>query len=306
MAGSGSVLADPAGERAMVLEADPAPLHGTLLLPTAEAQPIPGVLILAGSGPVDRDGNLPHARNDSLRLLAQGLARRGIASLRIDKRGIGASGGAALREDDLRFETYVADAARWLDRLRAEPGIARVGVIGHSEGALVATLAVQSRPDAAGLVLLAGAGFPAGVVLRRQFEAAAMPDGLRENALRILVALEQGRMVADVPGDLAPIFRPSVQPYLASWLPLDPATELTGTRVPTLIVQGTTDLQVSEGDARRLASARPDAEIEVIAGMNHVLKHAPIERAANFASYADPTLPVVSALIDRVAAFLGR
>lgn len=299
-------FAEPSSERAIVLTTKPGALHGTFQVPSDFAEGLTAVLILAGSGPVDRDGNLPGAQNNSLRLLARGLAEFGVASLRIDKRGIGASRAASPKEEDLRFETYVTDAVRWLDRLHAETGVGRVGVLGHSEGALVATLAAQRRPDLAGLIVIAGAGFPAGIVLRCQFEAAGLPAGLRETAEHILTELELGRMVADVPPEFARLFRPSVQPYVGSWLPLDPAAELGRVRVPTLIVQGTTDLQVTEVDARRLASARPNAEVELIEGMNHVLRSAPIEPAANFATYTDPDKPVVAALITRVASFLQR
>ena len=92
-------------------------LHGTLLLPAAGGM-APVVLIVPGSGPTDRDGNQPQLRNDSLKQLAEGLAKRGIASLRIDKRGIAASRAAAKQESDLRFDDYVADAAAWLDLLK--------------------------------------------------------------------------------------------------------------------------------------------------------------------------------------------
>nr|WP_246741918.1 alpha/beta fold hydrolase [Rhodomicrobium udaipurense] len=95
--------------------------------------------------------------NNSLKLLATGLADQGIASLRIDKRGIGKSRSAAFREDDLRFGTYVEDAVRWIDFLRAQDRVSRVAVLGHSEGVLVATLAAQ-RADVTTLVLVAGAG----------------------------------------------------------------------------------------------------------------------------------------------------
>ncbi|MFG1479425.1 alpha/beta fold hydrolase [Xanthobacter sp. V4C-4] len=289
------------------------PLHGTLVLP-ADGERTAAALILAGSGPVDRDGNLPHARNDSLKALAHGLAAQGIATLRVDKRGIGASAGAASREEALRFDTYVDDAVSWLRTLdgvlaaeagAASPEVRRLFLIGHSEGALVATRAAQ-RHAVAGLVLLAGAGEPAGAVIDRQLAAAAVPDSLRAQSRRIVAALERQAPVADVPEELRALYRPSVQPYLMSWLPLDPAAELAKVQAPVLIVQGTTDLQISTGDAERLAAARPDTRLVIVAGMNHVLKPAPVERGANLATYATPDLPLAPRLIPAIADFMVR
>lgn len=291
-------------ERDVTAAATPATLHGTLTLPDAVAS-APGVLILAGSGAVDRDGNLPGLPNGGLKLLAHGLAENGIASLRIDKRGIGASRGAGLREEELRFSTYVGDAVAWLDVLRAEPRVGRVALLGHSEGALVATLAAQ-QAEVAGLILVAGAGEPAGRVIERQLGAAGVPGPLQGSALRIIAALEAGGTVPDVPPELAPLFRPSVQPYLASWLPLDPVAELAKVHAPVLIIQGTTDLQVTVGDARRLAASRPGLAPFLIEGMNHVLKPAPLERAANLLTYADPSLPLAPQLLSIVATFLKQ
>ena len=291
-------------ERDVATGAEPARLHGTLTLPAGAAL-ASGVLILAGSGPVDRNGNLPGLPNDSLKLLAHALADRGIVSLRVDKRGIGASQAAGPREMDLRVSTYVDDALSWVDVLRAEPLVSRIFLLGHSEGALVATLAAQ-RTKTAGLILIAGAGEPAGKVIERQLAAAKVPMSLQDASRRIVTALEAGQTVADVPPELAPLFRPSVQPYLSSWLPLDPAAELARVQAPVLIVQGTTDLQVTVADARRLAGAQPEAELVFVEGMNHVLKTASSERAANLAAYADPNLPLSPDLASSVEAFLNR
>lgn len=278
-------------------------LHGTLTLPRGEP-PRPVALLLPGSGPVDRDGNLPGARTDALKALAQGLAEKGIASLRIDKRGIGASQAAVGREDDLRFETYVADAVGWIDVLKAEAGIGPVFLIGHSEGALVATLAAQRRA-VAGLVLLAGAGFPAPAVIAEQLAGAQVPAELQARSAEIAAALTRQQAVADVPADLAALYRPGVQPYLMSWFPLDPAVELGRVRAPVLIIQGTTDLQLREADARRLAAARPAARLVLIPGMNHVLKEAPAARGANLATYNEPLRPLAPALVPAISAFIA-
>ncbi len=281
-------------------------LHGTILLPDGEAK-VPGVVLIAGSGPTDRDGN-SHIRgetlhNDSLKLLAEGLAARGIASLRYDKRGIAESKVVGLDESTLRFGTYVADAAKWTALLAADPRISRVVLIGHSEGALVATMAAETTP-VAGVVSVAGAGEPAAAVLRRQFHSGAMPAALIAPAEATLDSLETGKPVADPPPELAALFRPSVQPYLMSWLPLDPAKELAKLTVPVLIVQGSTDLQISKRDAGLLAAAKPDAKLVIVPDMNHVLKTAPLDRAANVATYSDPSLPLAPGLLDAVAGFV--
>lgn len=171
---------------------------------------------------------------------------------------------------------------------------------------MVGTLAAQEKTDVAALVALAGAGLPVGAIIRRQLEAAGSPAHLRDAANRLLTELEGGRAVADAPAELASLFRPSGQPYLMSWLRLDPAAELAKLHAPILIVQGTTDLQVTRSDAERLAAARPDAELAFIEGMNHVLKTAPMDREANFATYTDPDQSIAPELIERIAAFLQR
>jgi fermentation-respiration switch protein FrsA (DUF1100 family) len=120
----------------------------------------------------------------------------------------------------------------------------------------------------------------------------------------ILAELEAGRTVADVPPQLGALFRPSVQPYLISWLPLDPAAMVAGYAGPVMIGQGTTDLQVSVTDANALAAARPDARLVIWEGVNHLLKIAPADRAANTATYSNPTLPLAPGVVEDVAGFI--
>ncbi|MBN9261756.1 MAG: alpha/beta fold hydrolase [Hyphomicrobium sp.] len=277
-------------------------LYGTLVLPEGP-NPVRAVLILSGSGPTDRNGNNPAGANDSLKLVAHGLAAEGIASLRVDKRGIAASAGAGLREDDLRIETYVTDAVAWLDFLRGELPQSRVLLLGHSEGALIATLAAR-RTDVAGLVLVAGAGESADRIIARQLAAGGAPDQLQAVSKRIAESLRKGQPVADVPTELLALYRPSVQNYLMSWLPLDPAAELAKTQAPALIVQGTTDVQILPEDAQRLAAARPGTKLVLIDGMNHVLKEAPLERRANLATYIRPDLPLAPELLPAIVEFI--
>lgn len=294
-----------AGGGEVMLDAVPAPLAGTLTLP-ARGGPVPGVLILGDAGRTDRDGNRPGWHNDTLRLLAAGLAACGVASLRADRRGVGGSAPASVDEETLRFDSLADDAVAWFARLRREPGIGRVALLGHGEGALVATLAARRVP-ADRLVLVAGAGRPAGQVLRAQLSTrlVASPALLRR-ADDTLARLERGETDAFPPAALAAMFRPGIQPFLISWFRIDPVAALAATAMPALVVQGSSDLQVETADARRLAAARPGISLALFEGMNHVLRPASADWAENLASYARPEAPLMSGLVARICDFLVR
>jgi alpha-beta hydrolase superfamily lysophospholipase len=296
-----ALLSDPVSTP-VTLPSEPAPLHGTLLIP--EGQTRAAALIIAGSGPTDRDGNSPLGVSaSSYRLLAEGLAAHGVATVRTDKRGIAASAAAGGREADLRFTDYADDARAWAAETARLAGRPCAWLIGHSEGALVALVAAgQGDAAVCGLVLLSGAGRPVGAVLREQLATA--PEPLLGQALAILAELEAGRPVAEVPPLLAALFRPSVQPYVISWLPLDPAALVAAYDGPVMIGHGTTDIQVSVADAEALAAARSDARLRIWEGVNHLLKIAPADRAANAATYSNPALPLAPGVVDDVAGFI--
>ena len=290
-------------EREVTVDGGAAPLYGTLMVPPG-ARPGPAVLLIAGSGPTDRDGNssMPGVRPASLKLIADGLAAAGVPSLRYDKRAIGKSAPAAVREADLRFTTAVDDAVAFARLLKAQPQVTCVVLLGHSEGALIAALAAQ-KIATCGVIEAAGAGRPFGVVLRSQFAAQNLPAPLTAQIEAALSELEHGREVANIPG-LEALFRPSVQPYLISQLTIDPAKALAAVKAPVLIVQGENDLQVSVEDARLLAAAKPDARLVIVPGMNHVLKAAPADRAGNLAAYAEPDRPLAPGLMGAILGFV--
>ena len=280
-------------------------LYGSLVLPKSD-KPVPVVLIIAGSGPTDRNGNNTQGgRNDSLKKLAWHLAQNNIASVRFDKRGIAESRPAAPDERTLNLDQYVTDAVAWGNKLKADPRFADVFILGHSEGALIASLAAPGM-DAAGVISIAGTARPVGQVLREQLQRNNMPPALLQRSFELIHALESGRTDDNVPEALHVIFRPSVQPYLISLLRYDPAKAFAALKMPALIIQGTHDIQVDVNDARLLKVAKPDADLALIDGMNHVMRIVPMDIKRQVQSYNDPNQRLSSELGDKIVRFVTK
>ncbi|AMV28329.1 Alpha/beta hydrolase family protein [Gemmata sp. SH-PL17] len=286
------------------LKTDTGVLYGTLDLPE-KTGPWPVVLLHAGSGPTNRDGNGPLTRTDNLKMVGRALAAKGIAVLRIDKRGVGASTPALAKEEDVRVETYATDVLAWAGLLRKDARFTKLGYIGHSEGALIGLVAAKDAKFDA-IVSLCGPGRPLQTVLREQLKR-GLPDELYKQSDTILRELEAGHTVKDTPKTLAALFRPSVQPYLISMFKNDPAKLATGVKAPFLIVSGSTDIQVSATDAKCLSDANTSAKVVTIEGMNHVLKTVPkTDRAEQLPSYSDPALPLHPKLMPELVGFFQK
>lgn len=265
------------------------------------------VLIWSGSGPTDRDGNLPGHINNCLKMVAHQLADAGYASIRTDKRGIGESENAVADETELRFEAFVDDALVWAQILKEVRGVRHVFLLGHSEGALT-TMLVARDFDAAGMILIEGTGFRASDVLRRQLSAPDIniPKYLVSEISEILDSLDGGTLVAEFSAELEGQYRESIQPYLISWFKYDPQEELAKTKLPVMVIQGTTDFQVLIEEGERLAAARGDIKYLQINGMNQVLKDAPKHRASNYATYGKPLLKLAVPLMPTIIEFLDE
>ncbi len=281
-------------------------LKGTLLEPARTAPGAEPVLMLAGSGATDRDGNNIQVRAQPYRLLADALAARGITTLRVDKRGIGGSAAGGHSEEELRVQMFADDANAWAAELRRRTGARCVWLLGHSEGTMHALLAAQQPRGLCGIILLSPAGRRIGDVMRAQLRNNPANASLLPEALHDLAELEAGRRV---PGEgmnpaLLQIFRPSIQPFMISMLAVDPPALARAYRGRILIVNGTNDLQTPVADARQLAAARPGIVLRVIEGMNHVLKLAPADFNGNFATYANPDLPLAPGLVDALTGFI--
>jgi pimeloyl-ACP methyl ester carboxylesterase len=282
------------------LEVEGGKIYGTLTLPKGNGT-YPVALIHQGSGPTDRDGNNNIiGDNNSLKMLAQGLAEAGIASVRYDKRGIGESMNLVQKEEDLVFEDYISDANLWIAKLRDDNRFDKIFVIGHSEGALIAgQAAANSKVD--GFISIAGLGYSAYDTLLRQLST--QPKEITDITTRMLEQLKEGRLIENVPQELYAIFRPSVQPYLISWFKYDPVKVYQNINSPILILQGNNDIQVTIDDAKRLSSVE-NSKLVIINGMNHVLKDAPRDPEENLKTYSDPKLPINGQLLKEIIDFI--
>jgi pimeloyl-ACP methyl ester carboxylesterase len=265
----------------------------------------PVVLIVPGSGPTDRDGNNPMGlKTDAYKLLAEGLSEERISTVRVDKRGMFGSAGAG--DPNISSpQAYVDDIHAWIDAIKTERGSKCVFLLGHSEGAVMVSLAAEGRKDVCGLILVSGMGRKMGDVIREQLTSNPANAPVLGQALGALSELEAGRHV-DVTGmhpALLALFNPKVQGYLISMFAIDPVEAVRKANKDTLIVQGERDLQVSVADARLLDKA-PHTRLRLIGHMNHVLKDAPEDRAGNIATYSNPSLPLSKDLVKYVRRFV--
>ncbi len=267
-------------------------LAGTLSEPAADppAHGWPGAVILAGSGPTDRNGNNPlePIQSNTYAKLAAYLSAHGVAVLRYDKRGLGGSASAPLPRHMRRFATDARWAARWLMR---QPGVnpRRVTLIGHSLGSALALMAAaQPAPrlpaPLAGIVSLEGAGRTMAAVLdwqqqEQERRAASNPA--------MVVKVKQGFAALRTRMERTSLLR--------SFLALDPPAAARRDRLPTLVIQGGKDIQVTAAlDARPLAGAIPVStphELKVFPDMTHMLEdYSGAPGPAEYRSPADTPL----------------
>ncbi|PJB12272.1 MAG: alpha/beta hydrolase [Flavobacteriales bacterium CG_4_9_14_3_um_filter_40_17] len=274
-------------------------IDGTLLLPDGIQNP-PLAILIAGSGPTDRNGNQPMLQNNSLKYLAEGLSKKGMATFRYDKRIIKQIKLNTIKEEDLLFEDFIDDAQAVINYFH--PDFTRVFIIGHSEGSLIGMVAAQE--NAVGFISLSGAGRPIDDILKEQIgkQAPNLVAELDQN----FTLLKEKKEIKTVNPILASLFRPTVQPYMRSWVKYNPAVEIAKLNIPVLIVNGNKDLQVSVQDAELLAAAKTDAQLAIIDNMNHILKNIEADVMENQMSYNKKELPVSEKLIEMVVGFIGK
>lgn len=301
-------------QRSVSVQGERCRLHGTLLSPAGDSARAV-VLIVAGSGPTDRNGNQEMVRNNSLKMLAMELARHNVASLRYDKRGVGESrcleagygpvaGGLGGDGGALVVEDYIADVKLWVQELRRMRRYDKVVVLGHSEGSLVGMAAINDGAQADGFVSVAGAGRTFDVIIKEQMEL--QPAQVRDIANEIVDSLRHGVVVGNVPVFLSPLFSPAVQPFIISIMRYSPQCEMRKLKVPSLLVQGDRDIQIKVLDARLLNAVGRSSELVVIQGMNHVLKCCESDdRELQMVTYVNPALPINESAVHQIIKFIN-
>lgn len=289
---------------AVTVKTNAAVIKGTLTLPDG-SKPVPVVLLIAGSGPTDRDGNsmMINGKPNYLLQISEALKAKNIAVLRYDKRGVGQST-TTKAAIDISFGDMVDDAAAIVKILQADKRFTKVIVAGHSEGSLIGMLAVEAaKADA--FISLSGPGVPADIILKTQLKAGFSATDYAK-AVSIIDSVKAGNFTKQkLDAGFNSFFNAAVQPYLFSWMKYDPAKAISKLTVPILIIQGTNDMQVDVNNAETLKKAAPAAQLKLISQMSHILKRAPADIQQNAATYTQPDLPLHPGLIPVLVEFIN-
>jgi hypothetical protein len=273
---------------------------GTLILPENVVKP-PLVIFIQGSGPVNRDGNAPMLKNDGMKKISKDLADNGIASFRYDKR-IFKMNKFKIKEEDLTFNDFVFDLSNVIQYFQKENNFSKIIVAGHSEGSLIGILGAQAETVDA-FISLAGAGRKIDdIIVWQLFKQSAE---LSENARISFDEMKTNGSTSNYSPYLESIFRPSVQPYINSWMKYDPAAEISKLDIPVLIINGSNDLQVDVKDAELLKEAKPDAKLVILENMNHVFRKIEGENLDNTKAYNEPARPLHPELIPTMVEFVN-
>ncbi len=276
-------------------------IDGTLLAPEANGK-LSLAIIIGGSGPTDRNGNQQMVVNNSLKFLAEGLYKNGIATFRFDKRIVKQMKLRTVNEKNIRFDDFIDDAIAILEYFKKDQRFSKIYIIGHSQGSLVGMMAAQDGAD--GFVSIAGAGQEIDDVIVDQL--AKQAPGLVDNARTSFDDLRATGVANNYSPGLASIFRKDIQPFIYTWMQYDPKVEIAKLNIPVMIINGDKDTQVQVSEAELLKNAKPDAEYIIIPKMNHIFKEIEGNDLENSKSYNIYNLPVMPELINTVSDFIKK
>lgn len=274
-------------------------IEGSLILPSKEeAKNL--VIFIQGSGPTDRNGNQPMGKNDGAKKLARELAENGIASFRFDKR-IFKMNELKIKEDDLRFDDFVTDTKSIIRYFKERDIFENIILLGHSQGSLVGILSAEEDVDA--LISIAGAGQPIDKIIVEQISKMAPP--LADNARTAFDEIRENGRTQNYSPILETMFKPSIQPFMHSWMKYDPSREIAKLDVPVLIINGTSDIQVETSEAEKLKAANNKAQLVILEDMNHIFRKIESDdRLVNTKSYNEPNQPLHPELAPAIIKFI--
>ncbi len=285
---------------AVSLTTEEGTLHGTLLTKNSD-HPIPLVIFISGSGPTDRDGNQANLKTDCFKQLANHLIEQEVASLRFDKRYIGQSTEFSKDVSDILFDDFVKDISNWIIKYLDDPRFSKILVMGHSLGALMGILAIDNL-QVDGFISIAGPSNKLSQTLYDQLYNQS--PFLAKGAKPIIDSIEAGHQVKEVHPLLSNIFPKYLHNYLSTVFKYNPAQEIGKLDLPILIIQGTTDIQVTVEDAENLHENSRNSTLHIIENMNHILKEAPLDRIENIATYNQPELEINPKVSDLIVQFI--
>lgn len=274
-------------------------IDGSLVVPNSGSDQL--AIIIAGSGPTDRDGNQNFLKSNNLKKLAIALADNNIASFRYDKR-IVKQIKTNTTDPNIRFDDFVTDALDVVKYFKSKNEFKKIYIIGHSQGSLIGMLAAKTDVD--GMISLAGAGQSIDNVIIEQVEKTA--PMFTADTKRVFDILRSGKTTTNYPPALASVFDISIQEFMMSWMKYDPAQVINELNITILLINGTKDLQVEPAEAELLHAANNNSELKLIDKMNHVLFIIEGDAQENAKSYNNPSLKISEELIKSIVDFIKQ
>lgn len=274
-------------------------IDGSLVVPNSGSDQL--AIIIAGSGPTDRDGNQNFLKSNNLKKLAIALADNNIASFRYDKRIVKQIKTNTI-DPNIRFDDFVTDAMDVVKYFKSKNEFKKIYIIGHSQGSLIGMLAAKTDVD--GMISLAGAGQSIDNVIIEQVEKTA--PMFTTDTKRFFDTLRSGKTTTNYPPALASVFDISIQEFMMSWMKYDPAQVINELNIPILLINGTKDLQVEPDEAELLHAANKNSELKLIDKMNHVLFIIEGDAQENAKSYNNPSLKISEELIKSIVDFIKQ
>lgn len=295
------LITDNMGE--LKIEVKGGAIFGTLLEPSKN----PGsslVIITAGSGPTDRNGNTPllEGRSDALKALAYSLKDNSIASFRYDQRPSGKSI-KTMKDRTTDINMLVDDLVKCIRYIKQNKNYERIYLIGHSQGAIVSVLAAQ-KEDVAGVILVTGPGRPIDEIMVEQY-ANIRPDIVNQ-VKEEMKSIREGRDSVVQDEEMKRVFNEENRSFLRSWMAYDPPKEVRKLKSPICVIYGTSDSQVTPVEIQFYGDIINDRNSKIVNNMNHVLKVSPKDAKENQKRYTDPSYPIHPELVSTIMEFIKQ